>query len=526
MSTITTIRRWLTRILAFTAILSYGIIIVSSPKQLKNLLDAAFDVAAEENIHHADNHMGFRRTPYHKHIHTIPRGNNTNLNDTIARNNNRTSSVRISFELHDPKNVPLQNVFNLYVKCPLGKVTVGNRKKRPTGEFRKGELPPSLIRVDDERDYNGVTRSGRVLDFTITISTNLKLLLIGDSVMIQLAQAFDELVGGQALQTRKVVWEAWRGHDGGTVVAPTRGGGVSAMWRMTGLLSKSKKGKPPANSKGGGWSDKEIDAFFTYSYPEFIGDQQQQEQRNLTIGNFDVCVFRVMHGWMLVNEITHERLVEAVELSHELLGTTTVVLMTVPFTNNVKTVQEMRKVNEINDDIREIARSWHLRENTGGVRHVLVLEYGTYYNHIIWSNARHLGYNVSHPLRAAQHVFDTEGPGLVLDRLKGAGEWEPSIPMVCSDTASLEPHRRTCNRNYLFSDGMHTCPETLVSRYAAGLACLLGCVYNGIEMNNTSANEEENVRACERECNEQFLSVAPVDESWIDTNTTLASFSG
>lgn len=60
--------------------------------------------------------------------------------------------------------------------------------------------------------------------------------------------------------------------------------------------------------------------------------------------------------------------------------------MTVPFTCNVMNVQEMDKVNEVNNDIRDIARGWHLRESTG-VQHVLVLEYGTYYNHIIWSNA-------------------------------------------------------------------------------------------------------------------------------------------
>eukprot|EP00585_Thalassiosira_rotula_P002730 CAMPEP_0196145604 /NCGR_PEP_ID=MMETSP0910-20130528/20770_1 /TAXON_ID=49265 /ORGANISM="Thalassiosira rotula, Strain GSO102" /LENGTH=51 /DNA_ID=CAMNT_0041407587 /DNA_START=1 /DNA_END=153 /DNA_ORIENTATION=+ len=51
--------------------------------------------------------------------------------------------------------------------------------------------------------------------------------------MVQLGQAFDEMImsNGQYATTedpihREIVWEAWRGHNGGTVVSPTRGGGV------------------------------------------------------------------------------------------------------------------------------------------------------------------------------------------------------------------------------------------------------------------------------------------------------------
>jgi len=100
--------------------------------------------------------------------------------------------------------------------------------------------------------------------------------------------------------------------------------------------------------------------------------------------------------------------------------------------------------------------------------------------------------------------------------------------MVCSDTESLGLRRETCNRNYLFKDGMHTCPEKLASRYAAGCACLIGCAHNGREKGgHRHANKEKHhdeksdsrMRACERECNEQFMSVMPVDDSWIDNNT-------
>jgi len=469
---------------------------------------------------------GYERSPFHKHIYTHPHPPSPHSSSKNEVNHSH-SSVRISFQLHDPQSHPIENTFNLYVRCPLGEVMAGKKGGVATGEVRSGVLPPKLVRLDgdDGFDVGKHKRTGRVLDFTTSISTNLKILQIGDSVLVQLAQSFDEMIGGKELQSRNITWEAWNGHDGGTITAPTRGGGVSAMWRMTGLLSKSKKGRPPANSAGGGWSDLEIDRLLRYVYSDSDGKDEQQA-KHTAIERFDVVVFRVMHGWMLIDEITHERLVEAIELANELLGATTVILMTIPFTNNVKTVEEMQKAEVINEDIREIAKSWHLRNETTGVKHVLVQEYGNYYNHIIWTNARHLGYNVSSPLSASQFLFDMEGPHFLYDRLNDGGPWSPSIPMVCSDMQSLEIERSKCNRNYLFSDGMHTCPEKLASRYGANLACLLGCIYNGRagESVEDSSLRETSIRACELDCNRQFMSVMPVDDSWVDMKSAVASF--
>ena len=91
--------------------------------------------------------------------------------------------------------------------------------------------------------------------------------------------------------------------------------------------------------------------------------------------------------------------------------------------------------------------------------------------------------------------------------------------MVCGDT----PNSGKCERNILFKDGIHICPETLASRFAVGVSCVLGCVYN--RRGTKRAKLFERIRICESKCNAQFLSVMPVEESWIDTNTILASFS-
>eukprot|EP00578_Thalassiosira_sp_NH16_P000750 CAMPEP_0181140366 /NCGR_PEP_ID=MMETSP1071-20121207/35267_1 /TAXON_ID=35127 /ORGANISM="Thalassiosira sp., Strain NH16" /LENGTH=304 /DNA_ID=CAMNT_0023227315 /DNA_START=227 /DNA_END=1138 /DNA_ORIENTATION=+ len=254
----TSLRRGLTKLFAFAGILTYGVYIVSSQRQLAKILDAAFDVVGPRSADDAPVYDGFRLgTPYHRRIRTMKRSayHNNDNNITISPN------VRISFELHDPKTVPLTNVYNLYVTCPIGKVMlgkVGSSRRHATGEFRTGELPPSLSRVRDERTLDGTLRSGRVLDFTTTIRTDLKLLLIGDSVMVQLAQSFEEIVGGVEMGSRRVIWNAWRGHDGGTADTP-----------------------PPK----------------TYAYPIVDDGHHGIGKGNSTIGNFDVIVFRVMHGW-------------------------------------------------------------------------------------------------------------------------------------------------------------------------------------------------------------------------------------
>ncbi|KAL7538030.1 hypothetical protein ACHAWF_005968 [Thalassiosira exigua] len=544
-------RRWLIRAAAAAFFVLYqGRLLVTSHHDLSQLFDASFDAPSSHDVVGAldgeggagKEILGFRRTRFHQHIRTrrggdAARGSGGEGFVGVGRTggagdaggNSTSASVRISFELHDPKTVPLTNAFNLYVRCPLGKVLAGKHKIY-TGEFRTGDLPPSLSRVTNGFDARGTIRSGRVLDFTTTVSTDLKLLLVGDSVMIQLAQAFDEMVGGVDLGTRSVAWEAWHGHDGGTIVSPARGGGASATWRMTALLSRRGRGRKPANSPGGGWGDLELGLLLNHTWTRHA--HGNGAATNSTIGAFDAVVFRVMHGWMQLHEITRDRLVEAVELAHEVLGATTVVLMTIPFTNNVKTREDMKKVEEVNEVIREIARGWRDRANaasSSGVRRVVVLEYGTYYEHVIWSNARHLGYDVSHPLRADREDFALEGPTFALDRVNIGGEWDPSIAMVCSNLKSLGEKRDKCDRNYLFSDGMHVCAETLGGRFAAGLACLLGCAHNGVDDavragRDSDESSERRFWQCERECNEQFFSVVPVEESWIDANVTMASF--
>lgn len=326
------------------------------------------------------------------------------------------------------------------------------------------------------------------------------------------------MLGGDELSSRTLLWDAWPGHVGGSIVSPTYGNGVSATWRMTGLLSIKGEGRPPANSAGGGWSMKDVNMFLEHrnSNGDLLSNAPPVEK-------FDVVLFRTTHGWMSAKELTYNRFIEAISLAGQLLRAKTVVLQTIPFTNNIKTVGDWKEMYRINSMIRDIAKNWnhHNSTTTTSVKHVLVHEYGQYVNHIIWKNAKYLGYNVSDPIGANKDaILEKEGPTFLFDRLKDGQQFSASIPMVCSDLESLGVSRDKCNRNYLFSDGMHVCPERLSFRYGVGLACLIGCVYN----RDDDDPGQDGIRGCERECNDLFMSVVPIDNDWVDGNVTLASF--
>lgn len=230
---------------------------------------------------------------------------------------------------------------------------------------------------------------------------------------------------------------------------------------------------------------------------------------------FDVVVLRVMHGWMEIGDITRERLHEAATITHKDLGADTVVFITVPFTNNVKTLTTYEGVSMANAMIRDTVRTWHLDQNDTTA---LVLDYETYSNHVIWSNARSMGYDVSDPLAASDSTFNAEGTGFLFERLDQK-TWPPSIPQVCAEKPGAG-NGTYCDRNYLFSDGMHFCTKTLSARIGAGLACLLGCAYNRhggtpspSSLSSSSKREEEarnigGIRACERIAHIRGLSFA------------------
>ena len=72
------------------------------------------------------------------------------------------------------------------------------------------------------------------------------------------------------------------------------------MHRMTGLLSRSKEGKRPANFRGGGWSMRDVNELLHHHTPLYKGNRSNSEEAEIPNAEqtFDVVVFCPMHGWM------------------------------------------------------------------------------------------------------------------------------------------------------------------------------------------------------------------------------------
>ena len=200
--------------------------------------------------------------------------------------------------------------------------------------------------------------------------------------------------------------------------------------------------------------------------------------------------------------------------------------------------EQLIKVNQI---IRDIAANWVPDSSGDGVQWVLKNEWGNFTNQIIWNNAKHLEsegrplgtkqYNISIPDFTKHDGWEKRNVGFLFERLtRGSEYWVPLISMVCDSRVVLEKGHdipSSCIRNKISPDGMHWCTETVGARYSASIACLAGCVYNGNELNrkekDTSPNRLMNLQKCEQSCNDQFMSLVPVDEKWVEDTVTIFS---
>jgi len=451
-----------------------------------------------------------------------PPSSSSDQSSTTAKKQGK--DIRISFRLHDPMDVPHPTQFLSVEKYKC-----------------LAALPPSL--------------SGRAhLSFTTTISTNLNILFLGDSVAQQFAQGFYASVLGEGNYGGHIILDAFQmGNRAGlhvdkSLVAPTRGGGACAYWRALALMNNGTMGYVDFLGQQG-----EELVNYRYAYP--AGDvntlvknrttklpsgaetthfqselhRNDTEQTFFEVGKIDACVIRLPHGWIQLQDITRDRLVQHINLCNKVVGAPTVIISTLPLNNNVETPYDWQDLIKINQIIRDIAQSWKPPSHgDDGVRVVLVQEFGNFTNQILWKNAQFIGYNISMP-DFAMDGWEKEGTDFLLHRYSPDQQYAPSIPMVCGhplDSWSAKnetPPKGPCLYNMISRDGMHWCIESLGPRYSASIACLLGCVYNGKHPDDITTKNVANVRQCEQECNDQLMSLVPVDGSWIGTNTTIYS---
>jgi hypothetical protein len=385
---------------------------------------------------------------------------------------------RISYTLHPKYLQPFNNTFSRSYDC------------------RRRGLP------DEMKNTSGV------LDFTTSLTTDLKILFMGDSISVQCSQGFEEAAG--ALHAHRTVFRiSYRREEGLTIAAPVRGGGVVAGWRITGLMSHRGENRPLPTSKGGvGWIRKDVHNLTAHIYNATYNatpnattnDQGEGEsEESKEVGSFDAMVIRIPHGWMTFNEISEKALNETVHLAHELFNVSSIVFMSLPFSNNVNTMEDLRSLNETNTLIRNFVRKWGKSDGDAGsgVKHLLLLEFGDFADSLIEWNARLMG-------------FDTSVANYTMEQLNFKDN--PSIAQLCSTRVPVG--NITCERNSISFDGMHWCMGTIGGRVFAGTSCLLACAFNN-ETRDGSTNSATTtaIRQCEQLCNDDYMSLKPVDVS-------------
>jgi hypothetical protein len=265
------------------------------------------------------------------------------------------------------------------------------------------------------------------------------------------------------------------------VSAPIQGGGVMAGWRITGILQREGENKKGPNRCCGGWSREDSRKLLRHNYTV--------DNTTMTIDSFDVLIFRIPHGWIGLDLVTKEKLQEMIELASELFGVKTVMILSLPYINNVKTLGDVRQLKDTNDMIRKLSQNWPSGKH--GVDRVQVLDFATFGDSLMEWNGRLMG-------------MDTSSANYTLEKIKGTRRIPPkSIAQVC---AKRVPDQTTeCEPNGFSKDGMHWCMDRMGGRLVAATSCLLGCVYNQNKNASESIKTIEASDECERSCNDQFM---------------------
>ena len=313
---------------------------------------------------------------------------------------------RISFRLHDPDLEPIPDKFSGVVG----------------------------YRCSDKADLPSPLSTRTVLNFTTTITSNIKIVFVGDSISEQFAQAVDASLLGTGFESNRLARTYRNGrqnenvHTCFSVSAPVRGGGVFAFWRIATLMSASTRHSEfKCQHQWTTWNEGQAERLIEHQYTELDARLvQNQPLVNYTVNEFDAVVMRIPHGWLKIHELTKERIVEAIDLASSHLGAETVIIPTLQFNNNVLSQSDWRSLARINHILRGIARD---PPKMGKAKRILIQEFGNFTSQVIFANAKSLGMIEELPDFSTKD-WQLKDSDFLFKRLSAESFWAPSISMV------------------------------------------------------------------------------------------------
>jgi len=371
--------------------------------------------------------------------------------------------------------------------------------------------------ADPEKQRVPLPQSIRALsDFAAGISMSLQVMVMGDSIGIQIFNWLEEALGMLAPvphitspegRTRprpspnRTVERYCGGstHISTAVSRPTRGGGTLVGWRITGMLQRKRRNKAPPNSPGGGWLSADVDIVVNELCS--AGNRSQVQ----CMYCLDAVVFRPPVGWISMNAVNHDSLGETVQLAYELFRARTVIFLTVPLNNNMGPADVGGNWTALNDRIRSYTRNYR-PHGPDSVQIVYFGDFAALTHDIALHNAAIMGYSEADAFR-----IQVEGP-------KGLKSFAAT---VCGEQPSFQQGSNKCKHNWVSLDGMHWCPQSVAGRLAMGISCLLQCATTkkgGAESLDkeldcsvpldTNTIRYKSKRICQDRCNVEFFSLS------------------
>jgi hypothetical protein len=420
-------------------------------------------------------------------------------------------------------------------RTALGEVT----KKRPSriqykliheksywplySRFSCVEVPNASVSLPTELQGRGV------VDFWTEVSTDLKVAVVGDSVGMQIAQIFEEALGSDPLH--RTVYE--QSHLQNLVVSyPVRGGGTFISFRVNGMLWRDLEV---------GWRRRPLSQR-RRQLKVVLQPQPWNRSKILNvlsrplvpIQSVDVLVQRVTFPWTPLRNITHQSLASNTRVASEVFGMRTLIYVNMHFCNNVADPTIYREFLEKREVVRSFARTY-VPKPSDTVRRVLVLDLDDFVDRLNECNARSLGFDTENTPFEEWMMGSWKGP-LANDTSEEKAVEQARLPQhrfigqVCGERV---PHgSEYCLRNLIFVDGMHICANTFAGRMNAGLACLIACAEadEREEVNQqlgslVRKHGRSELRACERRCNNRFMSLRPIPEHemvrWNETSSRI-----
>jgi len=286
-------------------------------------------------------------------------------------------------------------------------------------------------------------------------------------------------------------------------VTRTKGGSVAASYRTNGgMLSEELLRNGPLG----------VSAHHVLALKNYLFTHSNSS-------DIDVVILFIPAGWIgteteIVNAVNLKSLAESVRMAGSIFGAETVILSTIPVSNNIFRLE--KNLIPVNRLILRVAKQYREEtfdnpgERLGRVKMVMALDLGKYTMHLVYANALSMGL-VKHErndyaiTNVSIGVLDEILHSHVLTTTTHNGK-EILRPMALQCKNLTKTNKSSdCPRNAIYVDGMHLCMKNVAGRIQAGIACLISCAYPQVP--SYSLLE---VSDCEQLCNEKYMSVAPL----------------